>query len=122
MKVLIVDDDANIRLLIKMSLDALTKWQVLVAESGQQAIEIVGKDKPDLILLDRMMPEMDGIQTLLELRKTAEGANVPVIFLTAKVQQQEMEEYSQSGVKGIITKPFDPMTLHKKVQELMTRS
>jgi CheY-like chemotaxis protein len=116
-KVLVVDDDAHIREIAQMSLE--DDFEVIMASSGNEAILLSEKLKPDFILLDRMMPEMDGIMTLKRLRESPELAKIPVIFLTAKVQKHEMDSYAQYKVAGVIAKPFDPMTLPAEILELL---
>jgi two-component system, OmpR family, response regulator len=118
-KVLLVDDDPNVRKLAKMSLERVGHWQVAVAESGAEAMAIVVAEKPDVILLDMMMPGMDGTMILSQLKQLNEIADVPVIFLTAKVQMHEIEEYLSSGAAGVITKPFDPLLLPKQITEIV---
>lgn len=119
-KILLVDDDPNVRKLAKMSLERVGHWQVAVAESGAEAMAIVVAEKPDVILLDMMMPGMDGTMILSELKQLNEIADVPVIFLTAKVQMHEIEEYLSSGAAGVITKPFDPLLLPKQITEIVS--
>ena len=119
-KVLLVDDDPNVRKLAKMSLERVGHWQVAVAESGAEAMAIVVAEKPDVILLDMMMPGMDGTMILSQLKQLNEIADVPVIFLTAKVQMHEIEEYLSSGAAGVITKPFDPLLLPKQIAEIVS--
>lgn len=118
-QVLLVDDDANIRTLAQMGLEGLTDWKVELAGSGAEALKKAISIKPDLILLDVMMPGMDGPTTLSELRKLEVLASVPVIFMTAKAQTHEVELYQKMGARGIITKPFDPMTLPDDIQEIL---
>jgi CheY-like chemotaxis protein len=116
-KVLLVDDDQNIRFVVQMALEGLTNWKVLVAESGSEALKIAEREKPDLILLDMMMPGMDGPTTYSQLKK--QGSSVPVIFMTAKVQTHEVEDHLKLGAAGVIAKPFDPMTLHKDIMRIV---
>jgi CheY-like chemotaxis protein len=121
MKILIVDDDANIRLIASMSLDDEAVI-VLEAESGAEALKVAAEELPDLILLDMMMPEMDGKTTLAELKKRSQLSSIPVIFLTAKVQNSELESYIDLGAAGVITKPFDPMTLPEEINQLLQKA
>ncbi|PWT94973.1 MAG: hypothetical protein C5B53_12110 [Candidatus Melainabacteria bacterium] len=116
-KVLLVDDDQNIRFVVQMALEGMTSWKVLVAESGQEALTIAEREKPDLILLDMMMPGMDGPTTYSRLKE--QGNLVPVIFMTAKVQTHEVEDHLKLGAAGVIAKPFDPMTLHKDILRIV---
>lgn len=114
-KVLMVDDDPHIRLITEMSLEGLTTWQVRLAGSGSEALRLVQEDRPDLVLLDMQMPGMDGTTVLSEMKKLM-GTTMPhVIFMTAKVQSQEMDGYKGLGVAGVIPKPFDPMTLPDQI-------
>jgi two-component system, OmpR family, response regulator len=121
-KVLLVDDDPNIRKLAKMSLERVGQWQVVVASSGAEALDIVSTVQPDLVLLDVMMPGLDGRTTLTELKNRPATAHLPVILMTAKVQINEHEEYLNLGAAGIIIKPFDPMSLPKEITDLLARS
>jgi two-component system OmpR family response regulator len=113
-KVLFVDDDEDIRTIAHLSLMALGGWQVVLAASGPQAIETALRDRPDVIILDVMMPGMTGIATLERLRNDARTSSIPVIFMTAKVQKSEVDRYHGLGV-GVIAKPFDPMRLSNEL-------
>jgi two-component system OmpR family response regulator len=117
--VLLVDDEPNIRLIAQTSLQALTDWTVTLAENGQEALASASARKPDLILLDMMMPDMDGPTTLSQLRKIETLKDVPVIFMTAKVQSHELDEYVNMSAAGVISKPFNPMTLHEDVLKIV---
>ena len=119
-KVLLVDDDADIRRIGQLSLQAVGKWNVVLAASGAEALLAAEREAPDLILLDVMMPEMDGPTTLQRLRETKATAMIPVLFLTAKVQRNEVERFLQLGAQGVIRKPFDPMLLPKEILQLVT--
>lgn len=114
-KVLLVDDDPNIRKLAKMSLERVGRWTVTVATCGEEALSMVTADKPDLILLDVMMPGLDGRSTLSQLKSMPDIRHVPVILMTAKVQNEEMNVYLQLGAAGVIIKPFDPMSLPNEI-------
>lgn len=118
-KILIVDDDKNIRKILEIALEE--EWTVVAASSGEEAVELATNEQPELILLDRMMPGMDGLSTLRELRSREATKSVPVIFLTARVQTQDLEDYSGEGVLGLLSKPFDPVTLVDEINELLAR-
>lgn len=118
-RVLLVDDDPRIRKIAQISLEGVGKWNVLIVASGFEAIETALRERPDVILLDVMMPEMDGPTTLAKLREHQEIANIPVIFFTAKVQKQELDSYLALGAAGIISKPFDPMKLPGEITEIV---
>lgn len=118
-KVLLVDDDQDLRRIGQLSLRNVGKWQVLLATCGAEALTIARLEQPDVILLDVMMPEMDGPATLQRLRAEDETRGIPVIFLTAKVQIHEVNDYIRLGAIGVIIKPFDPMTLPFDVEKMM---
>jgi two-component system, OmpR family, response regulator len=118
-KVLLVDDDAGIRRVAELSLSRVGKWNVMLADSGFKALELASTFKPDLILLDVMMPGMDGPTAFGFLRQDEATAGIPVIFLTAKVQKQEVQGYLDLGACGIISKPFDPVTLPAEIMRVL---
>lgn len=118
-KVLMVDDDQDIRRICQVSLTHVGKWKVFLASSGFEALETASREKPDVILLDVMMPGMDGPTTLSKLREDPDLAAVPVILMTAKVQKHEVEKYTSLGAAGVISKPFDPMTLPAEIKRLL---
>jgi CheY-like chemotaxis protein len=114
-KVMMVDDEPDIRTIGELSLSAVGKWEVVLAGSGAEAVLLARHELPDLILLDMLMPGMDGIATLSRLKEQAETATIPVIFMTAHVQQHEVERCMSLGAAGVIAKPFDPMTLPQEI-------
>jgi CheY-like chemotaxis protein len=118
-KVLFVDDDEDIRTIAHFSLSTVGGWQVTLAASGPRAIEQAMQDPPDLIILDVMMPGMDGYSTLERLRNDERTASIPVIFLTATVRNGELERYRAAGA-GLIAKPFDPIRLPDQVRLILS--
>ncbi len=114
-KVLVVDDEDHIREIAATSLEIVGGWNVLTAGSGAEALSKAQTEMPDAILLDVMMPEMDGPSVFKALRNREETRSIPVILLTAKVQAAEREQFSDLGVDAVLAKPFDPMTLHQEV-------
>ena len=118
-RVMMVDDDPSIRKIGEICLTRVGKWEVALASSGQEALDMGPTFRPDLILLDVMMPGMDGTTTIKLLQEQEETASIPVIFMTAKVQSHEVEKYSKLGALGVITKPFDPMTLPSEIMALV---
>jgi len=110
-RVLIIDDEDDIRLVASVALSRLASWDVLTAASGREGIAVARAEHPDVIVLDAMMPEMDGPTTLAELRRDPATASIPVVFLTAKVQVAERQRLAELGAAGIVSKPFDPVTL-----------
>lgn len=118
-KILLVDDDDNIRAIAEISLE--DEYQVTAVSSGAEALKMAQELAPDLILLDVMMPGMDGKSTFAKLQENPALASIPVIFMTAKVLNHEVDFYLGLGAAGVITKPFDPMTLSKNVQDIWSR-
>ncbi|MDD4863398.1 MAG: response regulator [Alishewanella agri] len=118
MRVLHVEDDEDIRAVTEIALVQLSGFQVLSCESGQQALTQAQRFAPQLILLDVMMPQMDGLQTLAALRQLPGLAGVPVIFMTARLQEAEQQRYLSAGAIAVIEKPFDPLTLGTQLREL----
>jgi two-component system OmpR family response regulator len=118
-KVMLVDDEDDIRTIGNLSLGRVGGWQTVLAASGAEAVSKAAAEQPDLILLDVMMPGMDGPTTLGQLRAQESTAKTPVIFMTAKVQKQEVARYLELGAVGVIGKPFDPMTLPAEIKRLL---
>lgn len=114
-KILFVDDDEDIHLIVKICLRDIPNAEVRTVFSGEEAIKVAMEFQPDLILLDIMMPNMDGISTLKALRLLPSLAKTPVIFLTAKAQKSEIDEYFKYGILDVIAKPFDPNFLAKSI-------
>lgn len=117
-KILLAEDEPDIRTVAELALESVGGFTVRLCEDGPRALEALPGFAPDLVMLDVMMPGMDGPATLAELRKLPQGKSVPVIFMTAKVQQAEIEGYKKLGAIGVIAKPFDPMTLADTVRAL----
>lgn len=120
-KILFVDDDEDIHLIVKLSLRRIPGYELRTALSGEEAIKIAEEFNPDLILLDLMMPKMDGVATFQAIKQLPSIAKTPVVFLTARTQQSEIEEYLSLGILDVIAKPFDPMTLGELVQQIWTK-
>jgi CheY-like chemotaxis protein len=118
-RVLVVDDDSHIREVAGLALEAVAGWQVLPAGSGLEAVDVAGREHPDAVLLDVMMPGMDGLTTLEHLRREPATRSIPVIFLTAKTLPADHSTWSKLECAGIIAKPFDPMTLAAQMSELL---
>ena len=114
-RVLLVDDEADIREVARVSLEAVGGFAVSTAASGDEAIAKAAAERPDAILLDVMMPEMDGPTTVEGLRSQDATRAIPVILLTAKVQATDRARFEELGVVSVLAKPFDPMTLSQDV-------
>jgi CheY-like chemotaxis protein len=114
-RILIIDDEEDIRQVAALSLETVAGWHVVLANSGAQGIETAVREKPDAILLDVMMPSMDGPTTFQRLQAHPETAGIPVLLLTAKVQGSDQRRFASLGVAGVLTKPFDPLTLSRQI-------
>lgn len=110
-----VDDEDHIREIAATSLEVVGGWEVITASSGREALSKAELERPDAILLDVMMPEMDGPSVFARLRGNDATRAIPVVLLTAKVQPTERARFAELGVDGVLAKPFDPMTLHREV-------
>ncbi len=119
MKVLIIDDEDDIRSIAALSLGILGGIDVVEADTGKSGIDKAAQEKPDVILLDMMMPGMDGPTTLAALRENPATNEIPVIFLTARAMTAEVERLKKMGARGILTKPFDPTALANQVREIL---
>jgi two-component system alkaline phosphatase synthesis response regulator PhoP len=119
--VLVVDDEEDIREVAALSFE-LAGWQVLVAPSGRDGIAAANAAAPDVVLLDVMMPELDGPGTYALLQAEARTRDIPVVFLTAKVQNADKRRYAALGVRGVIAKPFDPLTLPGEVEKILDQA
>ena len=120
--ILYVEDEPDIRTVAQLALETVGGFTLRVCGSGEEAVEVGPAFKPDLLLLDVMMPGMDGPTTLAALRKDASMKDTPVIFMTAKVQPSEIQHYRDLGALDVIAKPFDPMTLAEQVRSIWTRA
>lgn len=118
-RVLLVDDEPDIRRIGQLSLQRVGRWEVALASSGAEALVVAERERPDVILLDVMMPVEDGPTTLGRLREQPGTAAIPVIFMTAKVLQHEVQRWRELGAVGVIPKPFDPMTLPAEVLRVL---
>lgn len=120
-KVLIVEDDPDIQTIARMALEMVGGFTVDACNSGTEALGKALEFAPDIVLLDVMMPGMDGPNTLLALRANEEVGDIPVVFVTAKIQKDEKAKLLELGALDVIEKPFDPMTLSDKVREIWDR-
>ena len=118
-KILIVDDENDIREVAATSMEAVCGWSVLQARSGPEGVQLAQEQHPDAILLDVMMPDMDGPTTLQQLRSNTSTSAIPVIFLTAKVQGSDRKRFAEFGVAAVLPKPFDPMLLCSQISEAL---
>lgn len=118
-KVLVVDDDDLIREVARVALEVVGGWQVFSAGSGHEAQEIARAERPDVVLLDVMMPGMDGLTTAASFQDDLETRGIPVVLLTAKLSDPDTMNPSRPNVAGVIGKPFDPMTLATEISNVL---
>ncbi len=117
-RILYVEDEPDIQTVAKLALEGIGGFTVETCNSGTEALERVDDFDPDLILLDVMMPGMDGPSTLQALRARPTTATTPIVFMTAKVQPQEIAQFKALGALDVVAKPFDPMTLAQTIRSI----
>jgi two-component system, OmpR family, response regulator len=120
MKVLVVDDEDDIRRIAVLSLSAVGGMEVAEASGGPEGIRKAREERPDAVLLDVMMPGMDGLTTFQALRGDPATSGIPVVFLTAKAMSSEVDRLKALGARGVLIKPFDPMALPGQLRELLS--
>lgn len=120
-KILYVEDEADIQTVARLALETVGGFEVMICSSGAEALEKAPRFKPDILLLDVMMPGMDGPDTLVALLSIEAMKPTPAIFLTAKAMPAEVERYKKLGAIDVIPKPFDPMTLADQVKAIWNR-
>ena len=118
-KVLLAEDEEDIRKVAQISLQFRGGWEVLLATNGEECLEKAASDRPDLILLDCMMPKLDGYETCRRLKQDPSLRHIPVIFLTAKAQEIEVKKGLSLGAVGYLIKPFNPMSLAAEIKQIL---
>jgi CheY-like chemotaxis protein len=118
-RILIVDDEDDIREVAQISLEVTAGWKVLTASSGCEGLKIASEAKPDAILLDVMMPDLDGPSTFQKLQADPAIRHIPVVLLTAKLQPADQKRFAELGVAGVLAKPFDPLELAGQVRDTL---
>ena len=118
-RILVVDNEQYIREVAQICLETVADWQVITASSGSEGLTKAEVEQPDAILLDVMMPDMDGVTTFKKLQANAATQNIPVILLTAKIQASDRRRYAELGMKAVIAKPFNPLQLAGQVAEAL---
>ncbi len=121
MRILHVEDDEDIRAVTEIALVQLSGFQLCSCDSGAMALSLAQAFQPDLMLLDVMMPQMDGLQTLAALRRLPGLAAVPAVFMTARLQDAEKQQYLNAGAIAVLEKPFDPLTLGQQLQQYLSK-
>lgn len=118
-RVLIIDDEDDIREVAALSLEAVAGWHILTASSGAEGIAVAIAEQPDAILMDVMMPGVDGPTTFRNMQNTPAIAKIPVLLLTAKVQGVDQRRFADLNVAAILFKPFDPLTLAQQISDVL---
>lgn len=116
---LVIDDEQDIREVIKVALEEFAGWQVETADSGKEGLQKVKTGKWDAILLDVSMPDMDGFSVFEQMQANSTTQKIPVVLLTAKVLPSDRRRFSEMGVTGVITKPFNPVTVWNQVAQIL---
>jgi two-component system OmpR family response regulator len=119
-KVMLVDDDEDLRMIGRIALVDVGGLSVVIARGGEEALQLAESEQPDVILLDVMMPGMNGATTLARLHENEATASIPVIFMTARAYEEDIEHYMRLGAVGVIVKPFDPMGLAEQVRRILS--
>lgn len=121
-KILYVDDDKDIQLIVKVGLDSTNQFDLTICSSGAEALQILSKTTPDLLLLDVMMPEMDGPSLVKEIRKRDDIENIPYMYITAKAHPNDVASLLLTGAISVITKPFNPINLGNEIQKIWNKN
>ena len=119
--VLIIDDEEDVKEIAQMGLEMAADWNVITASSGKEGLSLAETSQPEVILLDLMMPDWDGKETLKQLKANQNTANIPVILMTAKTQSAIAPELAQLDLVGVITKPFRPLQLPEQISEILSK-
>ena len=117
--ILIIDDEEDVKAIAQMGLEMAASWEVITANSGQEGLEIAATKQPDVILLDLMMPDWDGKETLKQLKNNPNTASIPVILMTAKTESAIASEIENLEIIGMITKPFRPLQLPETINSIL---
>lgn len=121
-KILYAEDEEDIQTIVQIAVWSMSSCEIKICNNGKCLLECVEDYQPDLILLDVMMPEMDGPTTFKNLQLKEKTKDIPVIFMTAKAQNHEIKIFNDTGVIGVITKPFDPILLFSDIKELWEKN
>ncbi len=117
-RILYAEDEPDIQMVARLALEVVGGFTIEICNNGREALDRISGFSPQLLLLDMMMPEMDGITTLRSIRENKVFAALPVVFMTAKVQPSEIAQYKEMGAADVVSKPFDPMTLAETIRKV----
>lgn len=115
-RILYAEDEPDVQTVVELTVQTMSNYEIKICDNGKRLLECVEEYNPDLILLDVMMPEMDGPTTYKNLQENPNTKNIPVVFMTAKAQVHEIETFKETGILGVITKPFDPINLCSEIE------
>lgn len=118
-RILVIDDEASILMIVKMTLEVTAGWEVITAESAAVGFEMAEREPLDAILLDLVMPELDGVAVFERLRSSSHTYHTPVIFLTARARQVQRQSLENMGSAGVITKPFEPTAIANQIKAML---
>jgi len=121
-RILYAEDEPDVQTVVEIIIQSMSDYEIKICDNGKLLLDCVEDYEPDLILLDVMMPEMDGPTTFKNLQLNEKTKNIPVIFMTAKAQVHEVLLFQETGVIGVITKPFDPIVLCSDIQKIWKES
>ncbi len=119
--ILIIDDEEDVKEIAQMGLEMAADWNVITASSGKEGLRLAQTRQPEVILLDLMMPEWDGKETLKHLKTDSQTATIPVILMTAKTQSAIASELTELDLAGVITKPFRPLELPEQIERILSQ-
>ncbi|MCL5772968.1 MAG: response regulator [Firmicutes bacterium] len=120
-KILLVEDEPSLRQLVTISLKSKEMFELITAKNGREALELASKEKPDLVLLDVIMPQMSGYDVMRELKKNPETASIPVVFMSACFRSEDSDEGLKMGAVAHICKPFDPRKLGEEISKIFQK-
>ena len=120
--ILIIDDESDVKDIAQMGLEMAADWNVITASTGKDGLKLAQNKQPEVILLDLMMPEWDGKETLKQLKANVSTAAIPVILMTAKTQSAIASELTELDLAGVITKPFRPLALPEQITNILSKA
>lgn len=121
-KILYAEDEPDVQTVVELTVQTMSDYEIQICNNGKEILSLVDEYKPDLIMLDVMMPEMDGPTTFRNLQANEKTKDIPVVFITAKAQVHEVEAFKETGALGVIIKPFDPITLCSQIKKIWSEN
>lgn len=118
-RILNIEDEESIQILVKIALEMNPNFEVIVASTGKEGVALAAQEIPDAILLDMTLTKMDGFEVLKQLQSSPLTKSIPVVLLTTKFQDSKLEKFQDLGIRGIIPKPFDPLTIENDLTQIL---